>query len=1014
VRTARARLLQGLAVMLAAVAGVAIGIALVILLETRDARADEVALPAEFQAAEQTYRTEGPEAALPEFERLLAQYRASGDARAEAGAIRFIGEIHWRLGDFEPAERYLLEALAATAAIDDRAQQAKVLNVLGLLNWDLGRYDPALQRFGQAGELAAEIGDARLQGAVLNNIGLVRDELGEYDVSLDTYREALARYEAVDFPRGRGDTLGNIGGLQLLLGHYREALAYYEQAMAISEQLQSVTAMSQDHGNIALCQLGLGDTAAALEHFDRAIELAAQAGSQQDGAFWTRGKANALIRQGRHSDGLALHRAAVEQYQALGARTEAVEAMYDLGRLYLALGDSTSAEQWFERSIALGREIGLARGVTLNLLALGDLQQRRQALEQAAALYGQAWQRAQESGEMNLATDSLLRLAHVHQAQGRYEEAAQEAQQALDIAQQIDSPYGTAAAQYQLGELDRLQSRGADAVPHYLAALEALPPVPDPELGWRIHYGRGLALADQGELPAAIAELQQAIEYIEGVRDRLEEQRFRAGYVQDKYQVYVDLVRLQMQAGAAADAFSTAERLRARTYLDLIDGNAPQPLAATEQQQATELRERIRQLRKVLNEESGLPTGQQRQPAISVYSAELLAAEQAYEALLDNRRRAPGAGAQAAQGPSHESVRQRLGAGEALVEYVVSERELVIFILTREDLQAVTRPLGEADLRSKVELLRDLLRRPDSDRWQRPAASLAEALIEPLRAAGALDSLQHLYLVPHGSLNYLPFAMLPAGSQAGGQTLEHADTLLVERVTLAYLPTAAALLGDALAPRGRESLLAMAPARARLQHAPDEASRVFELFGAESRLLVGEAATESLFKDVAGDFDVLHLATHGYFNKLNPLLSGLELEADGQNDGLLELHEIIGLDLDADLVTLSACQTGLGSGHFAEIPAGDDFVGLTRAFLYAGSDAVMATLWEVDDASTAELMQQFYTRLRLADGPIDKAGALAEAQRRLRATEEYRHPYYWAPFVLMGANRPPPGQTLGA
>lgn len=996
------------AVLLAMVFSLAIGVTLAMLVDPRGVRADESANAepaAELQAAEQTYRSAGPEAALPEFERLAAAYHAAGDPRTEATAIRFIGEIHWRLGQFEQAESHLVQALDATSNLGDRAEQAKVLNVLGLLNWDLGHYDRALERFGQANELAAALGDARLEGAVLNNISLVHDELGDYRVSLKTYQQALDRYASVDFPRGRGDTLGNIGGVHLLLGHYAEALTYYQQALAISEQLDSVTAMSQDHGNLALCQLGLGDTVAALTHFERAIELAEQAGAQQDVAYWTRGKANALLRQGRYDQGLTLHRTAVEQYQTLGARTEAVEAMYDLGRLYLALGDSVSAEQWFGHSIGLARDIGLARGVTLNLLALGDLQLRQQALEEAAALYGQARQRAQEAGEMSLAADSLLRLANAHQQQSRYEDAARESRQALDIAAGIDSPYGVAEARYQLGELDRLQDRDRQAIEQYGAAQGALPAVPDPELAWRIHYGKGLALSRLGELQPAIAELQQAIGYIEGVRDRLEEQRFRAGYVQDKYHVYIELVRLQMQAGAKAEAFSTAERLRARSYLDLLDSGAPLPLAAAEQQQATELKERIRQLRKALIDENGLPVVQQRQPAISVYSAELLAAEQACEALLDGGRYARGAASHPVQGPSYETVRRRLAPGEALVEYVVAEQDVMIFILTREELQAITSPLGEANLRSKVELLRDLLRRPDSERWQRPAASLARTLIEPLRAAGALERLEHLYLVPHGSLNYLPFAVLPSSNEGG--------TLLVEDFTLTYLPTAAALLGDTAPPRGRESLLAMAPARSRLRHAPGEASSVFALFGADSRLLLGAAATESLFKSMAGDYDVLHLATHGYFNKLNPLLSGLELEADDDNDGLLELHEILGLDLHADLVTLSACQTGLGSGHFAEIPAGDDFVGLTRAFLYAGSNAVMATLWEVDDASTSELMQQFYIRLRLADGPLDKAAALAAAQRNLRGSEHYRHPYYWASFVLMSTNRPPMGQALG-
>ena len=197
-------------------------------------------------------------------------------------------------------------------------------------------------------------------------------------------------------------------------------------------------------------------------------------------------------------------------------------------------------------------------------------------------------------------------------------------------------------------------------------------------------------------------------------------------------------------------------------------------------------------------------------------------------------------------------------------------------------------------------------------------------------------------------------------------------------------------------------MLTISPERSLLSHASEEAIAVNALFGPDSKALVGKAATESAFKYEAANYSLLHLATHGYFNKFNPLLSGLELEADTTNDGQLELHEILGLHLNADLVTLSACQTGLGSGHFAEIPAGDDFVGLTRAFLYAGSASVMATLWEVDDASTLELMKIFYGGLMKATKHEDKATALAIAQRSFLSSDDYKHPYFWAPFILVG------------
>jgi len=363
--------------------------------------------------------------------------------------------------------------------------------------------------------------------------------------------------------------------------------------------------------------------------------------------------------------------------------------------------------------------------------------------------------------------------------------------------------------------------------------------------------------------------------------------------------------------------------------------------------------------------------------------------------LLDDRRQKSTAKQTGHAVPSYAEVREKLLPGEALIEYVVGSDEIMFFVLTRDSLLAETSPLRREDLENKVELVRNLIRRQDNDRWKKPALSLAKTLVDPILESGHLKDIEHLYLVPHGILNYLPFALLPGNGLDGSR-------LMIEEFTLAYLPTAAALLRESRAYNGSASMLVIAPQRSRLQHAPAEANAVNALFKPDSRVLLGKTATESTFKSIATNYRLLHLATHGYFNKLNPLLSGLELESDADNDGQLELHEILGMHLDADLVTLSACQTGLGSGHFAEVPAGDDFVGLTRAFLYAGSTSVLATLWEVDDASTLSLMEYFYNDLQQLGEVGDKAVALARAQRIMLSSKKYQHPYFWAPFILVG------------
>jgi len=247
--------------------------------------------------------------------------------------------------------------------------------------------------------------------------------------------------------------------------------------------------------------------------------------------------------------------------------------------------------------------------------------------------------------------------------------------------------------------------------------------------------------------------------------------------------------------------------------------------------------------------------------------------------------------------------------------------------------------------------------------------------------------------VPHGILHYLPFAALTQPSAEGPR-------FLAEDYVLAYLPAATALVYGKGAAETRPNLFALAPARARLVYAEAEARGISRFFPRQSLLLLGARATESSFKKHAPDYRVIHLASHGFLNKLNPLFSGVDLEPDRANDGRLQVYEILRLRLRASLVTLSACDTALGSGYFADVPAGEDFVGLTRAFLFAGAPSVLASLWEVNDQSTAELMQGFYRHL----GQSDKATALALAQRAmLRRGGRFAHPSFWAPFVLVGA-----------
>ena len=221
------------------------------------------------------------------------------------------------------------------------------------------------------------------------------------------------------------------------------------------------------------------------------------------------------------------------------------------------------------------------------------------------------------------------------------------------------------------------------------------------------------------------------------------------------------------------------------------------------------------------------------------------------------------------------------------------------------------------------------------------------------------------------------------------------QSIVIRTVT----PSAAVWLALARSPPGRATAgtLAFAPRPDALPASRREVAAIARLAGPEPLVLTGGAATEDAFRREAPTRRVLHLATYGVLNKHNPLFSYVDLAPGGGQDGRLEVHEVFGLRLQADLVVLSACQTGLGSGALADVPTGDDWVGLTRAFLHAGAARVVATLWPVEDQATAALMERFYEGLAAG---ADPARALALAQRALLAAPATMHPFYWAGFVI--------------
>jgi CHAT domain-containing protein len=324
-------------------------------------------------------------------------------------------------------------------------------------------------------------------------------------------------------------------------------------------------------------------------------------------------------------------------------------------------------------------------------------------------------------------------------------------------------------------------------------------------------------------------------------------------------------------------------------------------------------------------------------------------------------------------------IAARIAPDETLIDYYASGDELYAFVLHGSAVRG--HRLAGKGLEDDVKAFRAAVERRDER-----AASLAKALharlIKPL--LGDIDG-NALTISPHGALHYLPFAALSDG-----------DQYLIDRFSIRLTPSADALVylrTDHPSKVGRLLALGnpdLGNARYDLPNAQVEAVNVAALFP-DSRALVRDEATKSAVKELAGGFSMLLFATHGKFDTDAPLASGLYLAKGRESSGVLTVSDLYSLRWDTDLVTLSACETGLG-----KVANGDDVIGLTRGFLYAGARSIVASLWEVDDAATEQLMVSFYRNLE----SHDKRAALRLAQIETRAS--YPQPRYWAAFQIVG------------
>jgi len=491
----------------------------------------------------------------------------------------------------------------------------------------------------------------------------------------------------------------------------------------------------------------------------------------------------------------------------------------------------------------------------------------------------------------------------------------------------------------------------------------------------------------------AIRYYKEAVDVLElAARDLRGEEMVIEFFGSDRKVAYDVLIKLLAMHGCHEESLSYSERARSRAFLQMIGNRRINPLRKRVPAEMETLRARIREW----EQQARFGRASVRQTA----QRDLVHARRRYRELMVRAKVSDPYYEQIVAIPplDLEGIREELPVGSTLVSYYVTQNRAHAWVVDRDHLDHVRLPWTDveaqrvvcwaAELRSEGRMSRGMA--PDGQDCAQDinAEEIYDLLIAPLR-----EKLRHarLILVPHGVLHYVPFAALM-------NPVTH--RYLIEDFTITNVPSISVLR----LLRGRETpvdgrvLIIGDPVSAtgdrRLKGAQREAVRTARRFGARSK--IGAAATEGLLYDLRGRFDLVHIGAHAEYDADNPLFSRIALARDAGRDGALEVHEILA-DVDftgVNLVVLSACGTGRGTPT-----GGDEIVGLTRAVHHAGSPGVISTLWDIDDAATATLMEEFYGRLRVG---ASAAEALRDAQLAMLRRAPYRAPAYWAAFVLSG------------
>lgn len=890
---------------------------------------------------------------------------------------------------------------------DDRAQALGLLaeaNAYAL--GGLGQYTRAIEGYDQAAALYARIGCPTEQaGSAVGKVYALA-MLGRYDEALEIGQQARAILEA----KGQWRALLNLS-LNLAVVHGRSrndelALAEFDRIRIMCQRVggeaeRLLPLIEQDR---AIVLRNLGRFQASIAAAQTALHLLEQAGQTEIGHV-QQNLAATYVMLGRFSEALALLDQAHDTFLAAGRPQDAVETDMVSSYCLLQLRRLDDALKKCRAVRAFCAQAGLRREVAetflheaMALVGLHSFELAQDALAAARALF------QEENNRVWTIRVDIERAALLH-LQGRHVESQALALQCADDLHQHGLPVQQAVARLAAARAAAAQGQLAQSRELANAALATASELRLPELAHQAHTILAADAEAQDAPREALRQYDAAIQALEQLQGRVMLE-FRSSFLQDKQAPYQQALRLCLELDDPLQALEYAERAKSRALVDMLAFKLDLGVSVRKPgdqeivRELEALRDRRDRLYRRWQGTTDLAHNVWTTPGeVPEVNDDVIALEtrmtQLWHKLLI--RNADYAQDLTLWQVHSEPIQPLLDGESAVLEYFATDAGLVAFVVSRDAIHSVRLEIDEAAVRRSLRRLHlNFAAAPRSQPADLPALTAnARGVLEQLYSrlvapvAHQLAGFRRIVVVPHGALHYLPF-----------QALYDGQRYLVQQFELARLPVAGLLRFSTNQARAGAGVLALGNSSGgRLPHAVREAQTVADLCGGQA--MVEEEATAELVRNAAGQRRVLHLAVHGEFRPDNPLFSGLALA-----DGWLTTLDIFNLRLNASLVTLSACQTGQ-----SVVGGGDELLGLMRAFFAAGASSLVLSQWSVEDRSTAALMTRFYANLMRG---ASKGEALRLAQMQFidgqvvpgPLAEAFAHPYFWAPFFLVGDGGP--------